>query len=69
MIRLVIWCGIGLLIYLGFGDYTVFSWEDPWVFIYMAFWPFVVLFWAGVYVIIIAVIVFGIGYLFLKKSA
>lgn len=35
---------VGLLIYLGLGEYAVFSWVDPWLYVYMVFWPLVLIF-------------------------
>ena len=52
-----LWLCLGLLVYLWLGDYTVFSWSDPWLYIYMVLWPFPLLFNFVIWAIIIALII------------
>lgn len=56
---------IGLLAYLWLGDYTVFSWADPWLYVYMVFWPFILIYYFFLWVAGIA-IVCGIVYWLMK---
>lgn len=53
---------VGLLVYMLIGDYTVFTWADPFVYIYAFLWPFVLLFtflkWALIAVVVVVIVIF-----------
>lgn len=55
---------IGLLVFLWLGDFTVFTWADPWVYVYALLWPFVLflifLKWAIIAVFLILIVFLGI---------
>lgn len=57
---------IGLVMYLWFGEFTVFSWADPWLYVYAMFWPLVLIYniayWMLIVVVLMLVVV-GAGYL------
>jgi len=45
---------LGLISYMMIGEYTVFTWVDPWLYVYMVFWPFI---WIWVFLFWFAIIV------------
>jgi len=55
-IAAIFYAAIGLLLYLLFGEYEVFSWVDPWVYVYIGLWPFLVFWWF----ILIAICIIGL---------
>lgn len=56
-VGLTVYLAIGILSYLWFGEYEVFTWTDPWLYVYVGLWPFLLIFWGGLIVIgIVAVI-------------
>jgi len=48
LIATAMYFALGLISYLLIGEFTIFTWADPWVYIYMAFWPFI---WFWVFLI------------------
>lgn len=56
-VGLTVYLAIGILSYLWFGEYEVFTWTDPWLYVYIGLWPFLLIFWGGVLMLgIVAVI-------------
>lgn len=58
----VFWCMLGLVSYLVIGDYTIFTWADPWLYVYMLFWPAVwVWFFFFWFMVLLGCVLLGVG--------
>jgi len=54
---------LGLISYMMIGEYTIFTWTDPWLYVYMVFWPFIwlwiFLFWFAI-IAALCLIIYGV---------
>jgi len=64
-----VYLGIGILVYLILGAWSVFTWSDPWLYVYMALWPFIIMWNLFIWlmaIILIGLVIYGIFRLFDK---
>lgn len=60
----LVYMALGLLVYLWLGEFTVFSWQDPWVFVYLMFWPIVLVWNAFLLAVVVVAAILICGFLY-----
>lgn len=55
-----VYLALGLGVFLLIGDFTVFTWADPWLYVYGLLWPFILMYhflkWAVIAIVLIGLV-------------
>ncbi len=64
LLSTAVYLALGLGLFLWIGDFTVFSWGDPYLYAYALLWPFILIYhflkWALIAAILVGIVFLGV---------